>query len=454
MHLLRLSPCLALFFVLLAAPQLGLAADDARVAALEAQVVALEQAVAELRAAGAAPADRLTEIERQIAVLAGEVENLKVGDATATAVAGTTGTAGLAPAASKVYAREQGLSIGGYGEWLYEHFASEREDGAAATGADTFDALRGIVYVGYKFDDQWLFNSEIEYEHASTGKGGEVSLEFAYLDYRHRPELGLRAGLLLVPMGLVNELHEPTTFLGATRPDTERVILPSTWRENGLGAYGSAGGFDYRSYVLTGLRADGFTAGGLRGGRQQGARAKAEDFAWVGRLDYTAQPGLIAGGSLYWGSSGQDLDGGDLSVPTLIGELHVDWRLGGLELRGLYARAELDDVAELNQAVGFTGSQSVGETLEGFYLQAGYDLLAGRGGEQALTPYLRWEQLDTQAAVPDGWSRNPANDREVLTLGLDYKPLPQLVFKLDWEQNTNAADSGVDQVNFAIGYIF
>ena len=111
-------------------------------------------------------------------------------------------------------------------------------------------------------------------------------------------------------------------------------------------------------------------------------------------------------------------------------------------------------MAELNQTLGFIGAQSVGETLEGYYLQAGYDLLAGRGGEQALTPYLRWEQLDTQAVVPDGWARNPANDRAVLTLGLDFKPLPQLVFKLDWEHNTTAAESGVDQVNVAIGYIF
>ncbi|MCK5377191.1 MAG: hypothetical protein KAJ97_08930, partial [Acidobacteria bacterium] len=121
--------------------------------------------------------------------------------------------------------------------------------------------------------------------------------------------------------------------------------------------------------------------------------------------------------------------------------------------RGLWARAELDDVARLNEALGYEGIESVGETLEGGYLQAGYDVLAGRG-KSSLTPYLRWEQLNTQQEVPEGWSANPANDVQVLTLGLAYQPIEQLIFKAEFQNIDNEAETGVDQFNLSMGYIF
>ena len=113
------------------------------------------------------------------------------------------------------------------------------DDGADSGKTDTFDLLRAILYFGYKFDDRFVFNSEIEFEHSTTSESGSASVEFAYLDYLFKPGFNVRGGLLLVPMGLVDELYEPTTFLGAKRPETERRIIPSTWRENGLGAHGS-----------------------------------------------------------------------------------------------------------------------------------------------------------------------------------------------------------------------
>jgi len=432
------------------------AAEDVEdpVSRLEREVAELKAAMEELRAEGMAEA-RLAEIERRLEILAEEVENLKVGEAAVT-VSRDGEYSGLGPAASKVYAKEQGVSIGGYGEALLELFDDEREDGLPAAKTDRFDFLRAVVYFGYKFSDSWVFNSEIEYEHASTSTGGSVSVEFAYLDYLYRKQLNLRAGLVLLPMGWLNELHEPTVYLGAVRPRTERQIIPSTWRENGIGAYGALGGFNYRTYVVNGLDASGFSAAGLRGGRQKGAKAKAEDFAWVGRLDYTAVPGLTAGLAGYFGNSGQDLeDAGGRSIPvgTSIFDLHLEYRYRGLELRGLWARAELDDVARLNEALGYEGIESVGETLGGGYLQAGYDVLAGRG-KSSLTPYLRWEQLNTQQEVPEGWSANPANDVQVLTLGLAYQPIEQLIFKAEFQNIDNEAETGVDQFNLSMGYIF
>ena len=438
----------------IAIPAAGQTPDDERLRRLEREMEELRTAVEELRALGLAE-DRLSEIERRLEILAEEMEDLKVGEA-AVKVSRDLTISGLGPAASKVYQKDQGVSVGGYGEALLEFFDDSRDDGGESDAVDQFDFLRAVLYFGYKFSDSWIFNSEIEYEHASTSEGGSASVEFAYLDYLYRDQLNLRAGLVLLPMGWLNELHEPTVYLGAVRPRTENRIIPTTWRENGVGAYGAFGGFDYRTYVVNGLDASGFSAKGLRSGRQKGAKAKAEDFAWVGRFDFTGVPGLTAGLAGYFGNSGQDLEDGEgdsIPVGTSILDLHVEYRYRGLELRGLWARAELDDVAQLNEALGYTGDQSVGETLEGGYLQAGYDVLAGRG-QSALTPYLRWEQINTQQEVPDGWTANPANDEQLFTLGLAFQPIEQLIFKAEYQNIDNEAGTGVDQFNLSMGYIF
>ncbi len=110
-------------------------------------------------------------------------------------------------------------------------------------------------------------------------------------------------------------------------------------------------------------------------------------------------------------------------------------------------------MAELNQALGLIGNQSVGERLRGGYLEAGYDVLPD-DRRSSLIPYLRWERLDTQEDVPDGWSANPANDQTLLTLGLAYQPIPQLIFKAEYLNVDNEAGTGVDQFNLGLGYIF
>src|SRR5204862_6228332 len=140
---------------------------------------------------------------------------------------------GLGPAAAKVYGRDRGVAVGGYGEALYQRFASRADDGTPAGRNDTLDLTRAVLYFGYKFDKGIVFNSEIEYEHATTGEGdeekGETSVEFAYLEFPLGRDWGVRAGQLLVPVGFINELHEPPFFLGARRPDVETIIIPSTW---------------------------------------------------------------------------------------------------------------------------------------------------------------------------------------------------------------------------------
>ncbi len=438
---------------------------EERVQELERQVEQLKAEIAAMKSGGGSTeADRLAELERRLEVLAGEIEKLKIGEA---AAAADQSEQGFGPAASKIYRTERGLSVGGYGEAIYQRIdegEEEEEEGVAAKaeegeeeeeeeGGDHFDLRRAVIYVGYKFNDRILFNSEVELEHA----GEEVEVEFAYLDFLWRPQLNFRAGLLLMPVGFLNELHEPTVFLGANRPDLEQRILPTTWEEGGFGLFGAAGPFTYRTYIVNGLNAEGFTDDGLRGGRQGGSEAKAEDLAWVGRLDYTGLPGLLAGGSVYTGKSGQGLEtaaGRQLGVRTTIAEGHLEWRWRGLEFRTLGVRAELDDVAELNEALGLAGDESIGEKLEGFYLQIGYDLLAGRVAGKALIPFARWESFNTQDAVPAGFSVNPDTDFEILTLGVSYKPIEQLVLKVDYQNVDNEAGTGADRFNVLLGYVF
>jgi len=427
--------------------------SDERLRALEAEVAKLQAAVAAAQSPSASP--EVAELARRIELVAAELETMKLGEA---AVEADTSVYGLGPAASKVYRKAKGVSISGYGEITYQNFSGSKDDGTPSGKLDELDVLRGVLYVGYKWSDKWLLNTELEWEHGSTGKGGEASVEFAYVDRLIRPEVNVRAGLVLLPMGFVNELHEPTTYFGTLRPGIESAILPSTWRESGVGLFGDVGGFSYRTYVVNGLDAKGFTAGGLRGGRQKGARAKAEDFAWVGRLDWTATPGLVAGGALYYGDSGQGLidplGGGELGISTRIVELHADWKWRGLETRALWVDATLDDVAGLNRALALAGDKSVGEAMDGYYLQLGYDLLSRRDGPARLLPFVRYETYDTQADVPAGFARNPASDVKILTLGFHYQPFEQVAIKADWQDVDNGAGTGVDQVNLGLSWLF
>ncbi len=393
------------------------------------------------------------ELARRLDLLAQELEDVRLGEALAPPVADTP-QEGLGPAASKIYRTRSGVSIGGYAEAIYTHYAESRDDGSPAGKSDTFDFLRAVFYFGYKFDDDWLFNSEIEFEHATTGQAGQASVEFAYLEYQHSPELHFRVGMVLVPMGFVNELHEPTTFLSADRPRIERVIMPSTWRENGVGVTGTLGEvLEYRVYLLTSLDAAGFTAGGLRGGRQSASKAKAEDLAAVGRVDWRGLPGVLAGVSAWTGEAGQDLG---IGARTTIFEGHLEWRQRGLRFRLLGVAATVDDAAALNGALGLGGNQGIGEDLRGWYAELGYDILTllAEGGTASLTPFLRYESWDTQATVPAGFAADPASDGEILTVGLAWQPIPQVIFKLDLQNEDNGAGTAIDTIHAAAGLVF
>ena len=420
--------------------------------------------------------ERVNELERKVDVLTQELANLKLGDSgTPADTARLRSILGLAPAAAKVYGGH-GVSVGGYGEMLFENFDRTRENDALSGATDRIDFLRQILYVGYKFDDRLLFNSEIEIEHAgvfdeaevevdpTTGSGsaeltGEVVLEFAYIDWRMRPEFGLRAGMLLVPVGLTNEMHEPPVFLGARRPDVERNIIPTTWRANGAGIYGeAANGLSYRAYVIEGLDAAHFAAGSpIRGGRQSGSRSSIVKPAVTGRLDWTGDRGLTIGVSGFTGNAWQRPQpaGTRLEPQVTLFDVHARLQWRGLAARALWTAGSLDQAGELSDALGLTGSDRLGEKFTGGYVEAGYDVLQkfSPGSRFTLTPYARYETYDTQNDVPGG-TESPANERRVFTAGAAFTPHPQVVLKVDREQRHNETDTELGQWNMAVGYLF
>lgn len=391
---------------------------------------------------------RVAEMERRLDALSREIERLSLGR---DVVEADTSVLGFGPAASKVYKVDQGVSLGGYGEILYENFSGERQNGSPSGSRDAADALRAILYFGYKFNDRLLLNSEIEIEHAD-----EAFLEFAYIDYKITDNVGVRAGLLLAPLGLVNELHEPPVFLDTKRSVTESRIIPTTWRENGVGLFGGGERFAWRVYLMNSLDGAGFNASGFRGGRQKGSQALAESLGLAGRLDYVGTPGLLLGASAFRGGSaqGRELDGEEVEGGVFIWDLHADYEARGFDVRAVVAGARVTRVGELNRLNNLTGANGIGQEMLGWYVEGGYDVLSGTDSPHQLLPFARYERANTQRAVATGYAANPATDLSVLSLGAVWKPIPQVVAKLAYQIHENAADTGVNQWNVQLGWLF
>lgn len=425
-------------------------------------VPAAPAAVADTAAPPAGDTARIDDLEEKVDVLAEEVGRLESVFAVPEELA-LASYHGLGPAASKVYKKDGGLSIGGYGENRIRTFHNTGDDDRD----NVYDQLRAVLYVGYKFNENWVLNSEIEYEHG----GNEVAVEFLTVDYLWRDELNFRAGNLLVPMGFVNEIHEPNFFFGAERPEVERTILPSTWHENGAGIWGTlAGRVEYRAYAINGFDAQSFTSSGLRGGRQGGAEAIANDFAFVGRVDVDVVTGLSVGGSVYTGQSGQeqtsDASGTERDVPdaqTTIYELHAQYKGYGASLRALWTEAFIDEAGRLSRVLDLGATSAIAQQMRGWYVELGYNLmpLFFEAPRMSLEPYFRFERYDTQREVADlGFDRDRTKDVDLYVAGIQWKPIPQIVFKLDFRHfdlaRTTAAGSRdrADEVQGLVGYVF
>ncbi|MGH7514486.1 MAG: hypothetical protein ACREOQ_16360 [Gemmatimonadales bacterium] len=350
---------------------------------------------------------------------------------------------------------EEHTTIGGYGEVHYTNLSGPDTPGEV-------NVARFVVFLAHSFNEKVSFRSELEVEDTKVAggePGGEVALEQIYLDYRLSPAATIRAGLVLPPIGIINETHEPPTFNGVDRPQFDNDVIPTTWRDIGVGLVGSipgGSGLNYRVYLLNGLLASGFSAAeGIRNGRQEGRDASFANPSLTGRLEW-ARPGFRVGGSFwYGGSAAQDPALGTGTFDNAVALVSADARydVGPLMFRGVVANVSIADADRINAAYG----GQVGSRIAGGYVEGAYNLLAALAPQstQRLNAFIRHERYNTQAGVPAAVVRDDTLARRITTFGLSYKPAYNVVFKGDYQLRRNRAGVGQDeQLALGVGYQF
>ncbi len=348
------------------------------------------------------------------------------------------------------------FSFGGYGE-IHANFAEG--DDADGDSNDQIDIHRFVTYIGYDFADWLKFTSEIEIEHAmvSSGDSGELEIEQAYLDFLLSDYANVRVGRTLVPVGYLNQHHEPTTFNGVERPNFYKSIIPTTWWSDGAGLFGSLGDLSYQVSVLGGLDGSEISSSGIRDSRLK-ERPSLNDPAYALRLDYTPLAGrdlkLRLGASLYYsglnnGNKGDDPDiKGDLAIYEADFSLNVQ----DFDFSGAVAWEEISGVETL--------SAGVAEEIFGYYLEAGYHFFPAswRTGKLAKADavfFIRYDDYDTQDKMPTGVLGDPSKDRHDWTMGLSFYPVSNVVVKADYQILKSEADTDPDNtINLGIGWQF
>ena len=346
-----------------------------------------------------------------------------------------------------------GVTVGGYGEITYNQ--PEGDNGE-------LDVQRLVLLFGYKFNDKVQFVTEVEFEHVN-----EVFVEQAFLQYSLTDNLNLRGGLMIVPMGIINEYHEPTTFNGVERPSMDKSIVPSTWREIGVGVAGTLddASLRYQAYVFTGftsVNGSKLLGGkdGLRSGRQKGIQSTVDSPNFSAKLDYYGLPGLRLGLSGYVGRSQaeddvEELEGSSVGL-TMVG-LDARYAYKRFAARGQFVYSGLSDTEAYNELyydLETDPTKGLGSAMQGWYLEGSYNLLP-LTKQQQLYAFARYEEYDTNASVEGNLLVNDAFNRSEWTLGLSYKIAPGAVLKGDYQFKSDAANNSLpNQLNFGIGVWF
>jgi hypothetical protein len=393
------------------------------------------------------------DLERKVDILADEIAQLKASQKHM----GTGKEAhGLGQSASKVYFLNSGLSIGGYGEITYNNQSHENEDKTATDRKPKTEAMRNVIYLGYKYNDQWVLNTEVEIEHVN-----EVFTEFMYIDNLASEELSYRFGLSLIPMGLTNELHEPIYFNSVNRPEVEKYLIPTTWREIGLGAFGKLGQFSYNAFVFNGPDADSIASGisdGIRKGRKKGgahdgtstdkaAKQDASTYAIVLNAEYDLNTATSIGGSIYRGEGSSATQS---PMEINIAEVHGTFKENSLGVKFMYALVDFTNAKKWNEV----SISDVPNSMDGYYIELDYDFECKKGA--ILTPFIRFEAYDLTKSVDSNTfgSRNKGRNRTNQVFGVAYKPVDRVIFKADYSKKHRDDDTGVDELNLGIGFVY
>jgi len=431
-----------------------------------------------MEAQTADPSAAIAEMRKEIQALREEVSRLKAASAipaTSTATSTATGSAAGADPNEKTnllsegFFKSKGLSLGFYGESKYR---------IPEVGADSFDAHRYVLTPGYEIADWLIFNSELELEHGgvdeSTGRGsrftGELEIEQFYVDILLNDHFNIRSlGIDLVPVGRINTTHEPTTFYSTERPELYREIIPSTWMEPSIGAFGKiTDTLDYRVMLSTGLEdfsssasGAGVTAvSGMRNARPRLRAADESKLGYTGRLHYNGIKGLDASTSVYHSQS-EGFNQRDLSLT--LWDIEAQYRLPGtgLELRGDFAYWWIGNSQNLIANNNAVLTDDVGNAMYGWYVESAYHLWPkawseGRGAKMDFVPFLRFSQIVPQTGLSSvSMLTDGTANRDFLTFGASWFLNEHFVLKGDYRMNldssSTSATSAASQDYFQMG---
>lgn len=377
---------------------------------------------------------QMAEIQSQNQQLKAENQELKASVAEANEAVEAVAVA-AEEAVSSATAWTNNTSIGGYGELHFNNL----EGKGGADDQDRADFHRFVLFFGHEFTDDLRFFSELELEHSLSGNGepGEVELEQAYIEYDLNEQNRVKGGVFLLPVGILNETHEPDTFYGTERNSVEKNIIPSTWWEGGVMFSGELGhGFSYDAAVHSGLdvsKGGTKTTFKIRDGRQKVAEATANDLAYTGRLKWTAMPGVELAATVQYQ---EDITQGfvmDAEDATLF-ETHAVIERGPFGLRALYAQWDLDGDAP--KVAGF-------DEQTGWYVEPSFRI------NEHFGVFARYSEWDNQAG-----DNSIDSEVEQMDVGVNWWPHKNVVVKADYQWQD--ADNGEEQdgMNLGIGYQF
>ena len=318
--------------------------------------------------------------------------------------------------------------IGGYGEMHYNNLSGK---GGAADKTE-LDFHRFVLFFGHEFSDSIRFFSELEVEHVIAGEGqeGEVELEQAYIEFDINEQHSAKAGLFLVPVGIINETHEPTTFYGVERNPVEKNIIPATWWEGGASVSGEfATGWRYDVALTSGLDLGSTGTAKVRDGRQKVAKASADSLMTTGRIKWTGVAGLEIAATII--QLDDYTQGAGTKNSAQLIETHAIWQTGSFALRALYASWDIK-----GQTNGY-------DKQSGFYIEPSFKI------SEKVGVFARYNQYDNQAGDS---SQN--GEKTQTDIGINYWPHPDVVIKADYQSQDNDNKKDQNGFNIGIGYQF
>ncbi len=373
-------------------------------------------------------AQDLNELERRINVLSDELDDMKENSG-----------GGIADR----------VTVHGYGE-VHFNLPTDGRDGE-------FDNHRFVMGVHAKLADWIHLNVEIDFEHAAQ----EMEFEFGYLDFLLDPAYNIRTGVMLAPIGFLNEYHEPPLFWTVERPEFHKTIIPTSWNLTGVGVFGTpVDGVNYRLYITNSLHSTNLPAekkgfqgeNGIRKARLAPDEAVFEDFAVTGRVELTKlAKGLQVGASFFTGNTTQgDIGAGGMT--TLL-EADVKYRYKWFDTNASIAHINIEDAAEIN---AFRNTTDVASGIFGWNVQAGVHVpqLLGWSTTHDFVPYVMYEFIDTQNEMPAGGVQDLKNERKNTTVGFSYLPIPEVALKAAYHHTSRSNGNAEDKIQFGMAYMY